>query len=673
MPTQTLTKIQRRLVVTGGPLAQQAGARLQEFLARRPGPSTAIGVLNIDVEAIAGSGWEQELVALLTTISPVDLAHKLARQGWLLDTAEIGVALALDTAVCNADLARQLAARIAESVQRCVGVDAAILLLWLAEEPHTPAAAACVTATQPEIQRFGRGVLVISPLNANGLRLADREAFVATGADLLWALTATPLYAAPDEWLNADAMAPPGLSAPGIACWNWSAAHTRQAFEEHWLRGVLEAWRADPQSPVTVDEVGAWITEQKHTASEVLNALEAAAPALAPRAAPTAWEAPLPWRIHDMLWRMQVDEAVAEEAADDPALQIGWRLGAWLDEAEARLHTALKTVLDTSPCGGPARAAAWAALLAQTYDADYGGLRRQAERLAAASGDAELEWESAQQTAARLLAAWPLPAVASWAAALARVWRWPDLAWRYWQLRRQGRLLCELLHRRRAYRRRKWLLDAAGEGLRALQIAARRLAGQAEEIGEMLHYLLNQVGSPLLDGPNRPLVADDPASVPWELYMRFVDTDAGEADWAAQAIGGLGHHLRKLDDAILETLRELAGQRLAGVATLTAIDALAALHPSEAALQTWWEGMWAKAAPLWPADALRLSNAAHAGQGAQAWIAAAHAARLRDLLADTDPTRHWLEAPDREHILLLRLLGSAATQSIPEFEGDSAQ
>ncbi|MCP4428402.1 MAG: hypothetical protein GY803_28270, partial [Chloroflexi bacterium] len=187
MNKNNLNPVQRTLIITCGPLAQEAGEKVAAHLTDRSGPRPAIAVQAVETAALDESGITAVTTAL-TQISPPNLTAILASQGWqLINEAEINCILLCDAAAESGDLAGKLLKQISDLVYRHLGIETASLLIWLAGEAGDAFLADCLSVPI----HASRGAAALSLRNEAGPRLPDESALTPVGAEPLTRLTAT--------------------------------------------------------------------------------------------------------------------------------------------------------------------------------------------------------------------------------------------------------------------------------------------------------------------------------------------------------------------------------------------------------------------------------------------------------------------------------------------------
>ncbi|MEW5989098.1 MAG: hypothetical protein AB1791_20925, partial [Chloroflexota bacterium] len=261
---QNPKSVQRSLVVTCGPLANQVGERLTARLQERVGPA--------EVVAVVAADHAQALESALVQISQMAGKANLSQKGWQLERFnEIAVYLILDLDERDDLDVPELMATIAAAAHRQLGATTTALLLSLVtdsvrqqddkvtrwpgdkvaeDSSATPSPLHPVTLAPPHL--FPRGAFILSLLNEEGLRLADASTMVETAAEALWAFIATPLHDTL-EWL-ATQSPNAGLSTLGLHVWGWSPTPWQEALTRRWLLDVLTCWL----SAVEEDRVRGW-------------------------------------------------------------------------------------------------------------------------------------------------------------------------------------------------------------------------------------------------------------------------------------------------------------------------------------------------------------------------------------------------------------------------------
>ena len=675
MSEQT-TEVQRALIITCGPLAQTSGELFTELLHERRGPALATAVVPLTTAA-PDDAFATAVTAALTAISPPDLAVRLAHSGWKLEhTSEIALFVVMDTAPPDAaaagdEKAAALLSLAADLVFRHLGVETRSLHIWLAGEETEANANDCLNGRLPAT----RGIIALSLRNSAGLRLPGAAALTGRCAELLWALTATPLRRLPEyvtehnQHAYADNLP---LLTLGIAGWAWSPESVHAAFVRRWLDNILAAWLASPENPPSLEETAVWLAEQNLGAPALADCALTEKERQPPAFAPDMWRAPWPWRI-PLLWQTLKAREEADRAGQTGRVQNAClRLAEPVDRITAVWRQAVQERLDRQP----AAAIAWTCLWLDMALAEYNRQYEQTWDEAAAQEETDnmLAEERGQLEAdmRRWLESWPQSDWQSWLEAALRPWRWPRLIWLYSRWQRFGPRLNRLLQQQAERRRQQAVQTAARQALGDLEKSLRRLQSQVEEIRDMLHCLAAEADAAFPALPNnalpdaRPPVSPEPqlpiAPLPFpaSLYCHLIPDDAAESLVAAAYIGGLGRQLDALDDTILAGLLNLGRQRLGGVWQLTAVDVFTAVTSDDDQREAWWQALWQSARPLWRVDEARLSEAERAGNSQMAGVSGASTDLLAGLLPGVAEPLHWLPSADRERILLVRAQRNSA-------------
>jgi hypothetical protein len=199
---------------------------------------------------------------------------------------------------------------------------------------------------------------------------------------------------------------------------------------------------------------------------------------------------------------------------------------------------------------------------------------------------------------------------------------------------------------------------------------ARHWRGHVEEIGDMLRHVQGENESEEeYDENEDDLVAAlfllPPHLTGEAVYSQIAPDTIAEAEAAAAATGGLGQHLRALDDAALDPLHSWGKARLGErLEPYTAVSAVAD-RETPPTLQTCWQYAWETAAPLWRYEEACLPEAQRTSSHSQSFVCGAGLAELREQVAPLAPNGlRWVSAPDRERILLLRLRGGLTVEAM---------
>lgn len=657
MTPSTHFSIQRTLVITTGPLAQQAGDMLGQYLQEQTAPSAAIAVVPCAAEV---SDWQKDVNDALIRISPPDLAAQLARAGWrLAEPPEITLILLADVAPRAAQMVQMLLTKGTALIYECLGLETSTLLIWLAADATPEALDDCLAAALSPT----RPTLALSLRNEAGLRLPTPAALAQTAAALLWLLTATPLRELPEAAtpLQSDAYTGETLICTvGLHSWCWSPATTYQQFLNHWLAELFTHWLARSPGPGNAAQVASWLENNDLTTAGFAAFALMPAEQVLPDFLTAEWAAPWPWQIRHLFAAMKLNEAADETLQADRLQQAELRMDEPLQRGRRLLRTHAQLLLDEHPTAGIAWTCAWLEEAATICQHLYEQLLDQQEAQNV-SGDI-LATERGKLNA-RLqvwLETWPAPTWHAWLRVALRPWQWPVHVWRYWQLHQAGLRMSQLMTQQAARRRQEATQRATRQAISELERLIWHLHGQVGEIGDMLHTLAEDVEDELplpiiyTTQLNDEEICTNRLPTPWLLYKRLVADPASEAAAAAAAIGGLGRQLQELDDALLPPLTRLGMKRLAGSAELTTIDALLA-NLGETSLLDIWRSGWETAAPLWRYDETRLTETARVYHGQQTFVCGAGATMLADLLGDFAHEATWLQSPDRERLFVARV------------------
>lgn len=637
--------VQRALILSCGALAHDASERLQQQFVRTGSPLEAVAILPLKEKESPA-----DITAALRQISQTSVKEKLARQGWQVDRLdEIALYAILDlgdaSADCDPGRLVEEAANLAEQNLGAMTAALCLALLPTGAEDERSRLLALLAARAS----FTRGVLALGLTNEMGLCLPDADALVTQAAHILHTLTMTPLRDGP-EWLS-ERQAPgrqdwATVASAGLAVWEWSPEWELKELARLWLRQILAAWLEDaPEEPAT-GAANRWLAAEELETDKLARRLSAGREqllALPPPAYPQPWH--LPRRYQPLC-------LLAEEIPEKLARELALAQAAVARQASASLQALAAQALDETPVGGIARLEKLLGQIRSRLSAWQERLLEQHERAleeneAWTAGFGPLASEMEAQ-----LAGWPQPVWGDWLRLLAKPWRWPGLAWRYYQMGLLARQLAQAHNERRQWRWRCLTLDAADAVYRQIDEAATKIEEQAEEMGEMLRYIGAKVIGETGDCP--PSLAGRPDYIAQRL-ARLADQPSLEAVWAAQLIGGLGRQLSALDDAFVDTLLAQGQRRLAGKGSFSAVAALSLLYPTDEALQSWWKQLWESAAPLWRYDQTEQGESGGAQAAGVALIGGADALRLQRLLNQTDsPEIRWLATAD-SNLTVLRL------------------
>lgn len=649
--------VQRSLLLTYGPVADEAGQMLQRLLDTYQGPTAAVAWLSLSDSAATTLPLD-EVQNRLHRLAQKTVPGELAAAGWQLDRLpDVAVYLVLDAAAPLAATAFSWLDDLALLTRHYLGGEIVPALLWLVEEPLDAAATGCLAASEVQLSRYPRGIYVLGLLNAAGFRLPDTTALAEVTASLLYLLIATPLRDAPERLEETVPM--PGLIVPGVACWSWDPEPLVQQAVEHWLSEVFAHWLRSTQTEVdTLIAPSAWLNQQGLTWELLAPHLLLPEQQSLPDLNPGDWSAPWPWdvRFH---WHRQrqvgeQDSLYLMEQQDNILLQADLSL----EDDELALRADLKQFLDEHPVGGLYQAERWLRALAETIRQEQEQMVLRLETQTRHNTHLQQEIDKLQNKGQTWLANWPDTDRITWVARSWRVWQWPRFAWQYHRLRHLGLQLNHLFQQQAENQRSVLRLNAGLHLYRQFERIIQRLTAQVEEIGEML-----QAVRPRPSADSEPLaVTSHQVSDGMTAYVAWFETRlvmSEEASRAAAAVGGLGQHLERLDDVPVAKLRQYARERLAPLHDASAVAGLRWQYPDEMTLGDWWANFWQEAAPLWRPDETRMPELNRQSQIMLALCAAQGSQQLSSWLGEEAQAHNitWLESQDRHRLWLLRLQG----------------
>ncbi len=655
-----LQPVQRTLMITLGPIAQQAGQKLRARFDQHPGPEWAVAAVNL---APANGQTVQAAVTdiqtALTQISAPTLMTRLSEHGYTLaDVPEIALFLLVDSASPGADQVVEWVKEVVTIIQNYLGLDAAALLIWLVNDPAGPETTTCLLTSEAQADLFGRGILTLSLLNEVGLRLPDETALATACADILWLFVATPLGAALD--LLTDYEGQNRFSSVGITHWQWDREQVTTVLHQRWMLDVLQQWNkpiTQSLPPATLDH---WLTDVGLSQQHLQTHIQTACVIEEPVYDEALWQAPRPWDIRHLFMTLATTEAHDQEQQAERQKKADLRLEEILQMAAQTVKQQIHWLLDEKPVGGIAYADCWLMGLKEAFNRMAAWF--QPETQAENQNDWLLptvrqELETRQQ---ELLLSWPTEGALAWVSCLIRPWRWPRLLWDYWQLRSIGQQLTLIYRHQAQQRRQAAALLTTRHAYMALDQIVRHCLCQVEEIGDMLGCLQSEIGDwrQTMEG-DRSLVV-----LVTILYPLLFKEPKVEAERAAEALGGMGQQFLKLDDEpVMQALQRCGRERLAPITNYTAAQLLSLLHPAPENLGQWWQGFWQQATPLWRYDPTRLPERVRAqgttlaclcGQGANRFL-------KPEMLS---PEMRCLETGDPEHLFLLRLRGGLTASTL---------
>ncbi len=656
--------ILRTLIVTVGPLAQTVGENFSELLMAWDGPVAALAVVAVGEEA---ADLDTAVSQALTRISPPDLAAVLTTQGWTLASAtDLSLLLLIDVMPDGGEKAATLLQQTTAVIYRHLGIEASSLLIWLAGEKAETAGTdllpACLSVPLP----VTRGIVVLGLCNEAGLRLPDEATLGRLSSQLLWCLAVTPLRHLPEQPAiqeNSQLSGGVPLFSLGVAGWQWSPVATRAAFARRWLAEVLAHWlsaTADSTEPLAIST---WL-QKHHLQPDDFAAVLLKEEERQPPPFPTeAWRMPWPWEIGalftDTLFAATVDGENLTAYEEYACL----RLAEPLQRASAALQQQAQMMLDEQPVAGIAHACDWLQTGLTEYERLIEQLWDQEETIKENLAQAGGQQTQIEKQLKQWLTAWPAARWQSWLSVAFRPWRWPALAWRYRQWQIAGPQWSRLLKRQAVFQRQLIINRAVRQGLIELSQITRRVYGQVEEVGQMLHFLAEEVVGPYPSPDPRPEAELDEESCLWPLvqlpipealYTQLVDNPADEAIMAAAACGGLGQQVARLDETIGTALQQLAARRMNGVRGITAVDALLSWIEDADQMPSHWRSAWAAARPLWRVDETRLDETTRAQNGRITALCGLSAPALAHLLPPLDEELACWESAERERLWLVR-------------------
>lgn len=621
-----------------------------EQLQQKGGPQVAIAHIPYAADTITA-----DFTDALITISPTSLAAQLHEQGWQLATyQEIVVVLLFTASAEGGETAVWLSQQLPNIVLKTLGLPTALHLIWLTPNP--------AAAQLPQLAPFcgHHDIILLSQRNEEGLQLPSPAAQQQIASRFLWQFVTTPLRAQ----LDGNPIAETTITTFGLAASGWSWDVLEDQFLQRWLGAVFDQWTAS--APARADDeanVATWVEQNRWQPEDIATDLAATyRPWPLPYYEVDFWQAPWPWQLADGFWALKT--ADSGDAEQLPAQMLLAQQG--LDELLATSHKQLEVYLtadlDSNPIAAIDRNCRWLQTLSQQLTERYEQLLDQEaafEERGAALAD---ERGAVEAQMRQLLEQWPtankmhsqLEIGRFWLAWFwigLQPWRWPQLAWHYWQLRQHGQRLTHLLQQQAQLRREQVVATAVRHALLEREKQTRQWRSRVAEIGEMIAFLKKEVRG------NRVQEAGLETSFLRDLYNEKMDKPANGARQAAQAIGGLGTQLTGLDDAILEVLRQTGLARLRWLRQLTAVDLLVRQYPSAEARQQWWQTVWHEATPLWPLDEAQIPESHRATAVQQAFVCGQDANPLLKLLGEKRPLIDVqpLETEEREQITLLRL------------------
>lgn len=630
--------IQRTMVITLGALAEETAAQLAARLDGAAEPQEAVVILpgeGLTAEAIR-SGIEQ--------ISRINMQEALARRGWRLDRLdELAVVVLADfQQAISAGVLAAAAEQVAEAADSLLGIGATSLLVALLPEPSAEQARR-VLAEVAERPLFERGVVVLSRVNTLGLRLAAVSDLAATAAHLLYLLLVSALRDAA-EWTGNGRR--PVLTM-GAAVWEWSPEEVEQALGMRWARTVLDSWLqgldAEDERDTAAPPAHSWLEGQgvglERLATEVQSALGTLHP--------PHWSLPQPWQMGEALGQLLALSAALGQPQTVAQTLLAEEMEAFWQERWLAAREAACALLAEAAPGGPARLLAWLEALQSAVSELVEAAATRHEREDTLAAEFTERHQALEERISDLLAGWPTTA-ADWLHAGLRPWSWPPLFWCYQELHRCGQELAGLITRRAELEREQVTTAVLVSGYERWLASLAALERQADELRSLLLAVRGELaGREIIPVEEAPLTA---------LYRRLVESEALEAERAAEAIGGL-------DRLLLEPVAGLEGALLAaGQARMAAVRRLAAVELLQLQLLVpeawawWWQQLWEAAAPLWLCELAQQPEGWTAEATETTVVLAADGSQLRQLLGlPESAVAHWLAAESPEHVVVVRL------------------
>lgn len=657
METRT-SSLKRTLILTGGILSDQCGQRWQQVWLDRQGPPLGCAWLSVNPDEVDTTLSEQ-LAQTIRQMSPATLPAHLLAAGWHLDNGpDLDLILLLDNQPKLADWSLALVDQVQTAVYRELGLETAALLLCIAGDPTGEVNEARTTAVDrpllPNHNCFGRGIWLLGLLNEAGLRLPETDDLITITAELLWTLTATPIRHLP-ETIEVGTVTSVGLSG-----WSWSLTDTAAAFAHQWQRAVLTHWLSVSEATAAdiATAAAVWLEKESWTARALAPVALPEEEARLPVFAPKVWQAPRPWQLRRHLLDLHLLDAADIEAQAQRCEWACFRLDEPLCERHGRLLDYLEQMLDQNPCGGIDHTYRWLEALVHALEQQYRTLGQQEANRSRRDAELAQQRGALEAELKPLLEKWPDPTWHSWLRSLLRPWRWPGLLWSYWQIRQHGQRLLPLLYQQATRRREQAAAAAVGQALLELVRLVRRAQSQVEEIGDMVQAMRRQLPNPdLAQTLSQPTSSFSVLPASLSLYEQIVADETSAAESAAQAVGGLGQQLRRLDDVrIGEKLAAFAQQQMQSLNKETAVTVWATLaNQPETDASDWWQALWSLATPLWPYDETRLPETARQEAGHSSYLCTAFPNREPQLpWAEREPVT-CLPMADGERAYLLRL------------------
>lgn len=642
-PTPT---IQRTLVISAGPLAAETSDLLKQRCALPPPVEPAVAFVDLDQLA---EGHDDDLASSLKTaverVSGTTVREQLADQGWRLDRlSELAVFVVWDAAhVGGKHTPEDVAVRVSEVTRRVLGVNTAVMLLLILADFDDPDGRGALRGWTMDLHPFQRGIMLLSSVNQDGLKLTPASALGEKTAALLYALIATPARDLPEQWwtrYSPDAGS--ALASMGVSVWQWPLEAARAWVSGRWCKRVVQAWRmAERDSePAATAKAVAWMAAVGMGVQEMAERLQ---PYVSAVHIPL-WQHPQPWLLRDMLAQQARRAQTLDAFLPDAVAIVTAELDAFLTDCEQALLQHCRAALDEQAAGGLAAAVRFCEVVGTTLaeqDLRTADRREQiVQEMAARSSEMAALAEEIQ----RRMQTWPQDGLAGWGWLLLRPWRWPAVGMGYWQLDQLGQQLTQLIRLQAQRERDLVIVSVMAHAIQRWQRWTSHVVSQLDELGMMLGAVAKSL-------PEQ----DDEHG--WHALLDACESPAIEAAGAAAVLGGLGQFLMNPDDDLLRTgLQDIAAERAIAIVPTTAVKAWAWLLREEAERRRWWQDAWEDAAPLWRYDVAQLPEFERVQQFQTTAVCASEVSGLQETAvldaAGTDLA--WIATVQPQEIVVIR-------------------
>lgn len=654
MNQTTVQSVQRTLVISYGSLAQQVREQFQKRVNLEDGPALAIGWVD-------ATGYEQidavdtAVTQTVTQISPPDLAAQLAAKGWhLSDPTQLDLFLLVDAHSQALTVVPCLLERVSSFIYRQLGIEAAVLLLWLVGEDEREVIECLTTPVKTT-----RGTAVLGMRNEDGFRLSEETVLADLCAAMLWCLIATPLRHLPEQIIErtGEFYDETRLFTFGLHGWVWSAEATHTQFVRQWLEDIFFHWLTTNIELPAAELVATWMQQQRITPEGLTDGIAQEAEELLNIEQTADWQMPWPWHLAAQINQLYLISAHWQTVSTDFAEQADFQLADPIFDTTDLIKAQITSLLDQHPIGGICLAVHWVQTMIAECERQCDLLADKREILAQSEAQLHQAEETLKMKSELLLAKWPDLKIKYWLSVLLRPWRWPQYGWHYLQLRNYGQQLERILQQQAALAQQLLLNQLAQNAMRELIERLAHLEQQVTEIEEMIQFIARNVSLPNEQESRVTPIAHFLTQLPnpTNLYTTLVPDVQAEAILAAEAVGGLGQQVSHLDDAIIDKLWRVGGERLAKVWDLTAVDALTAVWEQEEEAVAHWEAAWSAACPLWRFDEAQLDEATRSCALEEALLCGANTYLLDGVLPHTEEPIQHIEATDKETLWLLRL------------------